>query len=331
MKILFGIQATGNGHLSRAKELYYLLKENPNVEQIDVLVSGNNSAIDVPFDIKYCFKGISFSYGKSGKVNILKSFLKANILSVIKGVLAVPFRNYDIIISDYEPISVWGAKLRGIHTVGLGNIFSSTSKQFPKMKGHRVTKLFTKAFCPVDQKVAMHYQKFDDFIFTPIIRSEIRNAQVKDENFTLVYLLSYTEKQLVSIFSQPVFADKKFVIYTNTGHAVTQGNIEIKPLNTESFTKDICNCSGVITAGGFQTTAEALYLGKKLLCIPIKTQFEQQCNARVLQELGITVSKDIDADCVKRWLSTGRVVKIDFQDESQKMVETILHDPSKAA
>jgi hypothetical protein len=45
MKILFGIQATGNGHLSRAKELYYLLKENPNVEQIDVLVSGDNSAI----------------------------------------------------------------------------------------------------------------------------------------------------------------------------------------------------------------------------------------------------------------------------------------------
>lgn len=331
MKILFGIQATGNGHLSRAKELYYLLKENPNVEQIDVLVSGNNSAIDVPFEIKYCFKGISFSYGKSGKVNVMKSFLKANLLSVMKGILTVPFHKYDIIISDYEPISVWGAKLRGIHTVGLGNIFSSTSKQFPKMKGHRVTKLFTKAFCPVDQKVAMHYKKFDDFIFTPIIRSEIRNAQVKNDNFTLVYLLSYSEEQLLEIFSQPRFADNKFVIYTNTGHNIQNGNIQIKQLNTESFTKDICNCSGVITAGGFQTTAEALYLGKKLLCIPIKTQFEQQCNARVLQELGITVSKEIDADVVSRWLTSGQVVKIDFQDESKKMVETILHDPSKAA
>jgi uncharacterized protein (TIGR00661 family) len=332
MKILFGIQATGNGHLSRAKDLYYLLKENPNVEQIDVLVSGDNSAIDVPFPIKYCFKGISFSYGKSGKVNILKSFLKANILSVIKGVLAVPFRDYDIIISDYEPISVWGAKIRGIHTVGLGNIFSSTSKQFPKMGGsHRITKLFTKLFCPVDQKVAMHYQKFDDFIFTPIIRSEIRNAQVKNENFTLVYLLSYSEEQLLGILSQPRFADDKFVVYTSTGHSVKQDNIEIKPLNTETFTKDICQCSGVITAGGFQTTAEALYLGKKLLCIPIKSQFEQQCNARVLQELGITVSRDIDADGISRWLTSGKVVKIDFQDESKKMVETILHDPSKAA
>ena len=331
MKILFGIQATGNGHLSRAKELYYLLKENPNVEQIDVLVSGNNSKIDVPFEIKYAFKGISFSYGKSGKVNVWKSFLKANLLSVIYAIFSVRFSRYDIIISDYEPISVWGAKLRGIHTVGLGNIFSSTSKQFPKMKGHRVTKLFTRMFCPVDQKVAMHYQKFDDFIFTPIIRSEIRNAQVKQENFTLVYLLSYTEQQIIEVFSQPRFAHEKFVVYTNTGNASLHPNIQIKVLNTESFTKDICDCSGVITAGGFQTTAEALYLGKKLLCIPIKTQFEQQCNARVLQELGITVCQDLDGDCIERWLTAGRVVKIDFQDESKLMIESILSNPVKAA
>jgi uncharacterized protein (TIGR00661 family) len=332
MKILFGIQATGNGHLSRATELYNLLKQNPAVEQIDVLVSGDNSKIDVPFEIKYHFKGISFSYGKGGKINVLKSFLKANILSCIKGILAVRFHKYDLIISDYEPISVWGAKLRGIHTVGLGNIFSATSKQFPKMSGsHRITKLFTKIFCPVDQKVAMHYHKFDDFIFSPIIRSEIRDAKVTHGDFTLVYLLSYTQEQLVEFFTQPMFAEKKFVIYTNTDQGFAHHNIEVKPLNTANFTKDICHCSGVITAGGFQTTAEALYLGKKLLCIPIKKQYEQQCNARVLQELGISVSKDLDTLYTAHWLSSGKVVKIDFQDESREMVASILKDPSKAA
>ena len=332
MKILFGIQATGNGHLSRAGELYNLLKQNPAVEQIDVLVSGDNSKIDVPFEIKYHFKGISFSYGKGGKVNVMKSFLKANLLSVMKGILTVPFHKYDIIISDYEPISVWGAKLRGIHTVGLGNIFSATSKQFPKMSGsHRITKLFTKVFCPVDQKVAMHYHKFDDFIFSPIIRSEIRSAKTQNDNFTLVYLLSYTQEQLVEFFTQPLFAEKKFVIYTNTNVGFIHHNVEVKPLNTANFTKDICNCSGVITAGGFQTTAEALYLGKKLLCIPIKKQYEQQCNARVLQELGISVSKDLDTLYTAHWLSSGKVVKIDFQDESKEMVNSILRDSVKVA
>ncbi len=332
MKILFGIQATGNGHLSRATELYNLLKQNPAVEQIDVLVSGNNSKIDVPFDIKYHFKGISFSYGKGGKINVFKSFFKANILSCIKGILAVRFHRYDLIISDYEPISVWGARLRGIHTVGLGNIFSATSKQFPRMSGsHRITRLFTKLFCPVDQKVAMHYHKFDDFIFSPIIRSEIRDAKVSHENFTLVYLLSYTQEQLLEFFTQPVFAEKKFVVYTNTGQSFQHKNVEVKALNTASFTRDICACSGVITAGGFQTTAEALYLGKKLLCIPIKKQYEQQCNALILQELGITVAKDLDTVCTAHWLSSGKVVKIAFKDESKEMVDSILRDPARVA
>lgn len=332
MKILFGIQATGNGHLSRATELYNLLKQNPAVEQIDVLVSGNNAKIDVPFEIKYQFNGISFSYGKGGKINVLKSLFKANILSCIKGILAVRFHRYDLIISDYEPISVWGAKLRGIHTVGLGNIFSATSKQFPKMSGfHRITRLFTKIFCPVDQKVAMHYHKFDDFIFSPIIRSEIRDAKVTHGDFTLVYLLSYTQEQLLEFFTQPVLGDKKFVVYTNTGQHFKLKNVEVKALDTASFTKDICACSGVITAGGFQTTAEALYLGKKLLCIPIKKQYEQQCNAMVLQELGITVSKELDTIATAHWLTAGKVVKIEFKDESKEMVDSILREPGRAA
>ncbi len=332
MKILFGIQATGNGHLSRATELYNLLRQNPAVEQIDVLVSGNNSKIDVPFEIKYQFSGISFSYGKGGKINVLKSFLKANIFSCIKGILAVRFSRYDLIISDYEPISAWGAKLRGIHTVGLGNIFSATSKQFPRMSGsHRITRWFTKIFCPVDQKVAMHYHKFDNFIFSPIIRSEIRDARVSYENFTLVYLLSYTQEQLLEFFTQPVFAEKRFVVYTNTGQNFKYKNVEIKALSTAAFTKDITSCSGVITAGGFQTTAEALYLGKKLLCIPIKKQYEQQCNALILQELGITVAKDLDTVATAHWLTAGKAVKIDFKDESKEMVDSILRESLKVA
>ena len=163
------------------------------------------------------------------------------------------------------------------------------------------------------------------------IISEIRSAQTRNDNFTLVYLLSYTQEQLVQSFSQPLFAEKKFVIYTNTDTPYTYHNIEIKTLNTESFTKDICNCSGVVTAGGFQTTAEALYLGKKLLCIPIKKQYEQQCYGRVLQELGISVCSDLDTVYAARWLTSGKVVKIQFQDESLQMVDSILHELSKAA
>jgi predicted glycosyltransferase len=51
---------------------------------------------------------------------------------------------------------------------------------------------------------------------------------------------------------------------------------------------------GVITGGGFETPAEAMYLGKKIITIPIKGQYEQYCNAEALKKFGALVLHDID-------------------------------------
>ena len=111
MKILFGIQATGNGHISRSTEIYKILKQHPEVEKLDVLISGGKAKMSLPFEVTYEYKGLSFYYGKKGKISILKSIGKANMLSMLVGLWKVPFREYDLIISDFEPITLWGAKL----------------------------------------------------------------------------------------------------------------------------------------------------------------------------------------------------------------------------
>ena len=56
MKILYAVQATGNGHISRAMELLPYLNEYGNT---DIFLSGDNSnlAFDVP--VKYRSKGLS--------------------------------------------------------------------------------------------------------------------------------------------------------------------------------------------------------------------------------------------------------------------------------
>lgn len=50
MKILYGIQLTGNGHITRSIEIIRALKENGFY--VDIITSGNNSQIEIPFDIK---------------------------------------------------------------------------------------------------------------------------------------------------------------------------------------------------------------------------------------------------------------------------------------
>ena len=50
MKVLFAIQATGNGHLARARELIPELKKQVD---LDLLVSGNQGEIELDYPIKY--------------------------------------------------------------------------------------------------------------------------------------------------------------------------------------------------------------------------------------------------------------------------------------
>ena len=58
------------------------------------------------------------------------------------------------------------------------------------------------------------------------------------------------------------------------------------PVNQRGFNDSMINAYGVITGAGFETPAEVLHLGKRLLVIPIKGQYEQLCNAAALEADG---------------------------------------------
>ena len=64
-------------------------------------------------------------------------------------------------------------------------------------------------------------------------------------------------------------------------------------MNKTLFNQSLIHCTGIITGGGFETPAEALHLGKKLMAIPIRGQYEQQCNAAALKEMGVSCQNNI--------------------------------------
>jgi uncharacterized protein (TIGR00661 family) len=86
-----------------------------------------------------------------------------------------------------------------------------------------------------------------------------------------------------------------------------QGNISFYPINQELFDESLIHCEGIITGGGFETPAEALYLQKKVLAIPIANHYEQACNAEALKQLGVPVLKKVDANFtseIENWLNS---------------------------
>jgi hypothetical protein len=81
MKILYAIQGTGNGHISRALEIIPILKKKA---QVDVLVSASQWELSLPFPIDYKFEGLGFIFGKKGGVDLLKTYLRLDTLRLIK-------------------------------------------------------------------------------------------------------------------------------------------------------------------------------------------------------------------------------------------------------
>jgi uncharacterized protein (TIGR00661 family) len=106
-----------------------------------------------------------------------------------------------------------------------------------------------------------------------------------------------------------------------------QGNAHVYPVNTERFLTSLEQAAGVITAAGFETSAEALFLGKKLLVIPMKWQYEQLCNAEALRRMGVATLDEMAADFIERvesWLTSDEVVQVDYPDETAMIMGDIL-------
>jgi uncharacterized protein (TIGR00661 family) len=130
MKILYGIQSTGNGHISRSsKIIYHLIKNGCDV---DILMSGNNSQVKLTFPVKYQMSGFTFFYTNGGSIDYLRTFYNLNFLQFLKDI-KLDVTSYDIIISDFEPITSWAAKLRGKECLGISNQCSFLSDKTPRV------------------------------------------------------------------------------------------------------------------------------------------------------------------------------------------------------
>jgi uncharacterized protein (TIGR00661 family) len=283
MKILYAFNGTGYGHASRAMSILPILQHH----QVDVLISGEMNPIDIGYNIKYRFKGFTFVYD-NGKLNYWKTFRQLNIFQFIKDILSLPVEQYDLIISDFEPISAYAAKLRGVKSLSLSHHAAFLSEDTPRpFKVDRMAEWILKHYAPCKYNVGFHFKDYDDFILAPHIRSVIRDNKdkAKPNGYILVYLSAYDVNGLVKIFEG--YPNHQFVIFSPQVNKAgwNKSNVRIKPANPSEFMYALLGCDGVITGGGFETVAEALYLNKRVLTIPIKGQYEQECNAEATNRI----------------------------------------------
>lgn len=312
MKIFYAVQATGNGHISRAMELLPWLQQ---YGEVDIFLSGNNSNLALDAPIKYRSKGLSLYYNCNGGLDFWQLFREFQPLRLKQEIRDLPVEDYDLVINDFEYITAASCAKKKIRSVNFGHqaSFQSTHTPRPLVKnaaGEWILKNYAKA----SRYIGLHFKAYDDFIFTPVIKKEILEAEPTDGNYVTVYLPSYCKPQLTALF-QPL-SDARFEIFCfQAKEPETIGNIRFLPVSKQLFNQSLINCSSLITGGGFETPAEAIHLGKKIMSIPIRSQYEQQCNAAALKKLGITTLDTIDTGFKKhfyKWMNEGKTLKLDY-------------------
>lgn len=326
MKILYAIQGTGNGHMARAREIVPLLKQKA---QVDILVSGIQVEIGLPFEVKYRLKGISFIFGKSGGIDFVNTWKKNHIKSIYNEIKYVPIKDYDLVINDFEPITAWACKLKGVQCFGLSHQQALLSKKVPK-PNHKdlMGSFFLKHYAPVTNGFSFHFEKYDHNFYLPIIRSEVRELEIEDKEHYTVYLPSYSDDKLIKRFKK--FKDHTFHVFSkHCNHYYEEKNVCISPIKNEDFLESMRTSTGVITGAGFETPAEALFLGKKLLVIPMRNQYEQHYNAASLEKVGVTVLKNLKKKRLKEigeWLRADKRVHVYYPNQTNYILDLLLEE-----
>ncbi|MEP6615662.1 MAG: glycosyltransferase family protein [Ginsengibacter sp.] len=326
MKILYAIQGTGNGHISRARDIVPILKERGD---LDILISGTEDDVELPHPVKFRLKGLSFVFGKKGGVDLLSTYKKSNLKQLFREIKNLPVEEYDIIINDFEPVSAWACRLKNKACIGLSHQLAVINKKSPKPSGNDFFgEAILKNYAPVTNAYGFHFKTYDDHIYTPVIRQQVRNAVIEKNNHFTVYLPAYEDKIIIRILRE-IHKIQWVVFSKHSKKPYHKNNIHIRPINNDEFIKSLVGCSGILCGAGFETPAEALFLNKKLLVIPMKGQYEQQCNAAALKKMGIDVLKTLKSkqiEKIKSWVKSSPPIHVNYRDATEEIIDLILQN-----
>lgn len=322
MKILYGVQGTGNGHITRSRIVIPLLRSMGH--EVDVIISGRKKEkyFDMetfePYQIKH---GLTFITAK-GKVKIVKTVMNLNIIKFIKDIRGQDISNIDLIISDYEPITAWVAKMKKKVSMGIAHQYAFAYK-IPIAGDDFFSRKLLNFFAPVDIGLGIHWHNFGQPLLPPIIPNlskEISSSTIKGK--VLVYLPFEDLNEIID-FLNP-YKEYDFYIYHDIKKQRNFENFYLRPFSRIGFKNDLISSAKVICNAGFELPSEALLLGKNLLVKPLIGQMEQVSNAEAIRILKIgRVMNSLDNNILKDWLIEPKSKSINYPDSAYDLVKWI--------
>lgn len=333
MKILYGVQGTGNGHITRARVMAKAFKDRGI--DVDYVFSGRPADqffdMDIFGDFR-TFEGVTFKTAH-GQVKNFETMQQAHLLKMYNDIQQLDVSEYDLILNDFEPITAWAGRLakqdKKIPVINISHQASFIHNKVPVKNMGWLDKKLVKYFAPADIHLGVHWYHFGESILPPFIEhSEFEchqtNASEQIQGDVLVYLPFEELTQITEVLNGQ--HKQKFIIYhPDVTEESEEAAVILKKPSRNGFLSDLQRCSGVIANAGFELSSEALTMGKKLLLKPLKGQFEQASNAETLRQMGLaTVMTSLDEDAIDSWLLKGKIESINYPSDPSPVIDWLL-------
>lgn len=321
MKILYGVQATGNGHISRSREVIRNLKGLGH--DVRVILSGRDPSmlwemeIFKPYDT---VRGLTFITHR-GKVRMIRTALRLNLFQFYRDIFSYDASRFDLVVTDFEPVSARIACRNSIPSIGVGHQYAFLH-DVPVKRADPFSMWVVKNFAPADYSVGLHWHHFEKPILPPIIPAQLKNDARLEPDKILVYL-PFEQSDDIESLLRP-FARYQFFIYCSISTPKNDGNLHWRPFSRGGFLAALKNCNGVISNAGFELLSEAMYLGKKFLVKPLSGQMEQASNAYVISKLKLgTEMKRLSSGAVRQFLAAPSMAPMHYPDVARIIAEWI--------
>lgn len=311
IKILYGIQGEGRGHVSRSLHLIEKLnRENRQIfifsggDAMPLLKGKNFDVTEVPLFRLYCGSDGSVSIPRMAMKNAFKFLglffgIGKKYSTILK---KVKFLQPDLIISDFEPYVLKIGPKQGIPTISIDHQQMFTECELPQFKSPiKKLKIFTyKIFILLlasypDKKVISSFYEFkpkqsSGAVFVgPYISEKIAKQPVTNENRMTVYLKEpyyvyklLNELKLIRNIEFEIFANWKLL----ERRPADMSNVKMCDIDQDRFIKSLASSMALITTAGNQVIGEAIFLGKPVFAFPKLNDIEQEINATGLADSG---------------------------------------------
>lgn len=295
---------------------------------VDYLFSGREA--DGFFDMQ-CFEDFQLKDGltlitSKGRVSHWKTLLRNHYLRFLRDVYTLDVSSYDLLLTDFEPITAWAGRLRRKPVISLGHQ-PAFDFDVPVAARDWRSAWILRHFAPGSTRIGMHWHDFGCPILPPMIHHPQTPPDIgrRVANKVLVYLPFESSSDVQKVLSQ--VEGFEFFVYAPGNPTRSYGNLHLRSPSLTGFHRDLSECDAVICSAGFELVSECLNLGKRLLVKPVVCQMEQESNALALQNLGYAeVLGALDAGEIQDWLHRHtRATAIDYPDVAGALADWIRH------